>query len=285
MGPKAWLNARRRLDFLIVGAEKAGTTALYSYLRRLPDVYIPVNKELNFFDRDFRYNDGSDFSALHRWFVFAPQRCRWGEATPTYLMNPHCFERIRAYNPGIKIIALLRSPVRRAHSAWNYRRARLRDTRDFLTAMRVEIESGGDLGVARENKYRYARAGLYAAQIRQAKAVFAPENLLLIKYEEFSRDQAAWVGRAAAFIGSVATPVTRRIRRSNVWGYRAPLTRAEFDALLPFYLPDIAEVEALTGWNCDDWRRFESGPRGIDALGRTLASAHIITLHQPVARR
>lgn len=250
------MNARRRLDFLIIGAEKAGTTALFAYLRRLPDVYIPFNKELNFFDRD-RYGDGSDFSALHRWFLFAPKDSLMGEATPTYLMNPRCFERIRAYNPGMKIIALLRCPIRRAYSAWNYRRARFRDSRDFRTAIQVEIESGGDLTVARENKYRYVGAGLYSDQIRQAKSVFAPENLLLIKYEEFQRDQEKWVQQVAAFIGSSARVEIPKIRRANVWSYQAPLTREDFEYLLPHYAADITEVEKLTGWDCGDWRRFD----------------------------
>jgi hypothetical protein len=260
MSVKSWLNGRRRLDFLIIGAEKAGTTALFSYLRRLNDVYIPFNKELNFFDRA-RYGDGTDFSALHRWFLPAPAHCLIGEATPTYLMNPHCFERILAYNPSIKIVALLRNPVRRAYSAWNYRRARFRDSRDFQTAVDVEIESCGDLAVARENKYRYVSAGLYAPQIRRAQSVFAPGNLLLLKYEDFQRDQETWVRRVARFIGSSAPVRFPKVLRSNAWGYKAPLTRREFENLAPYYEADIAEVEQLTGWNCDDWRSFDRLPR------------------------
>lgn len=253
----SWLNRRRRLDFLVIGAEKAGTTALFSYLRRLPDVYIPFNKELNFFDRDWRYGDGTDFSDLHRWFIGAPKGTLLGEATPTYLMNPYCFERIQSYNPAIKIVAILRCPVRRAFSAWNYRRARLRDSRDFMTAVRVEVESGGSLAVARENKYRYVGAGMYADQIRQAKAVFAPENLMLIKYEDFNRNQETAVRQVAEFIGSKTRVELKQERRSNVWSYKAPLTKDQFDAVYPYYASNITEVEALTGWNCDDWRRFE----------------------------
>ena len=254
---RQWLHRRPRLDFLVIGAEKAGTTALFSYLRGLPDVYIPINKELNFFDRDQRYGDGSDFSALHRWFLLASPGRLLGEATPTYLMNPHCFQRIHEYNPAMKVVAILRSPVRRAYSAWNYRRARLRDSRDFSTATRVEIETGGSLAAARENKYRYVGAGLYADQIRRAQAAFGPDNLLLIKYEDFRRDQERWVRSVARFIGSDAEVKVPRIRRRNVWRYKAPMLRAEFEQLLPFYEADIAEVEALTGWDCADWRQFD----------------------------
>ena len=253
---KDWLNRRPRLDFVVAGAEKAGTTAMFSYLKRVPGVHIPLPKELNFFDRP-AWGDGTDFSKLHRWFVLAPKGAILGEATPTYLMNPECFPRIHEYNPEIKFLAILRSPIRRAFSAWNFRRVRYRDKRDFMTAVRVEMESGGDLAVARENKYRYMSAGLYASQIRAAREVFPAENILFIKFEDFNRDQETRVRQAARFIGAGDDFPFEKTRRTNVWKYKHRLTAEEFDELLPYYDRDIAEVETLTGWDCSDWRRYE----------------------------
>ena len=253
---KNWLNRRPRLDFLVVGAEKAGTTAMFSYLKRVPGVYIPLPKELNFFDRA-AWGDGTNFSHLHRWFVLAPKGAILGEATPTYLMNPECFPRIRSYNPDMRIIAILRSPIRRAFSAWNFRRVRYRDKRDFMTAVRVEIESQGDLSVARENKYRYMSAGLYAPQIRALRETFDDDQLLLIKFEDFNRDQETWVRKAAGFIGAADDFPFEGTRRPNAWKYKHRLEKDQFNELLPYYEDDISEVEALTGWDCSDWRRYE----------------------------
>lgn len=253
---KNWLNRRPRLDFLVVGAEKAGTTAMFSYLKRVPGVYIPLPKELNFFDRA-AWGDGTNFSHLHRWFVLAPKGAILGEATPTYLMNPECFPRIRSYNPDMRIIAILRSPIRRAFSAWNFRRVRYRDKRDFMTAVRVEIESQGDLSVARENKYRYMSAGLYAPQIRALRETFDDDQLLLIKFEDFNRDQETWVRKAAGFIGAADDFPFEGTRRPNAWKYKHRLEKDQFNELLPYYEDDILEVEALTGWDCSDWRRYE----------------------------
>ena len=253
---KNWLNRRPRLDFLVVGAEKAGTTAMFSYLKRVPGVYIPLPKELNFFDRA-AWGDGTNFSHLHRWFVLAPKGAILGEATPTYLMNPECFPRIRSYNPDMRIIAILRSPIRRAFSAWNFRRVRYRDKRDFMTAVRVEIESQGDLSVARENKYRYMSAGLYALQIRALRETFDDDQLLLIKFEDFNRDQETWVRKAAGFIGAADDFPFEGTRRPNAWKYKHRLEKDQFNELLPYYEDDISEVEALTGWDCSDWRRYE----------------------------
>ena len=252
---RAWLTARPRLGFVIVGAEKAGTSALFYYLRRVPGLYGPILKELNFFSRDDRYGDGSDLSALHRWFLLAPKGAILGEASPSYLANPWCLARIRDYNRDIKVIALLRSPVVRAFSAWNFRRARLRDKRDFMTAVEVELASGGDLRVARENKYRYVETGRYRAQLRELFRVFPRENVLVMKYEAFNRDQPEHVRAAVRFVGGPERFEMPRYRRVNAWGYDRKLTRAEFERLLPIYEDDIRAVEAETGWDCADWRR------------------------------
>lgn len=253
--PARYFAATPRLNFLIVGAEKAGTSALFDYLRRAPGIYGPINKELNFFDRDDRYGDGTDLTPLHRWFLMAPKDAIRGEASPSYLKHPHCFQRIRDYNPDMKIIAILRSPVRRAFSAWNFRRARLRDKRDFMTAVRVELESGGDLSVARENKYRYIGTGRYAAQLRELFKVFPRENILLMKYEDFTRDQPRYVRDAVRFIGGPDDIDVPKMRKVNVWRYDRKLTASEFLEILPHYEDDIRAVEEMTGWDCSDWRR------------------------------
>lgn len=252
---RAYLSARPRLGFVIVGAEKAGTSALFAYLRRAPGLWGPVLKELNFFDRDDRWGDGTDFSALHRWFLTAPRGAILGEATPSYLKNPWCLQRIRDYNPEIRVIAMLRSPVVRAFSAWNFRRARLRDSRDFMTAVRVEIGSGGDLAVARENKYRYVASGHYGPQLAELLRVFPRDQVLLLKYEDFQRDQVGHVREAVRFVGGPDDHRIPAVRRVNVWGYNRSLGRDEFLELLPHYESDIAAVEAATGWDCSDWRR------------------------------
>ncbi len=264
---RAYLSNRRRLDFVIAGAEKAGTTALFAYLRRVPGIYMPFIKEMHFFDRDDRYRP-DDFARVHKWFLLAPRNALLGEATPTYFMNTGSFRRLHDYNPDIKVIAILRSPVRRAYSAWNYRRVRLRDKRDFMTAVRVEVETGADITIARENKYRYIGGGRYAEQIREARLVFPPENLMILKYEDFTRDQVATVREVVRFLGGPADVAIARVRRVNAWRYNRPLSKAEFDAILPLYEDDIAEVEALTGWDCSDWRRFEGSAASADAVDR-----------------
>jgi Sulfotransferase family len=122
------------LDFLVVGAAKAGTTSLHEYLRTHPELYLPEVKEQVFFTRDEAYESGWDaFAAVA--FHGAPEDRRWGMATPHYLAGPVIWRestireveapahlvtarRIARQFPDLKLIALLRDPVERAISSY-----------------------------------------------------------------------------------------------------------------------------------------------------------------------
>jgi hypothetical protein len=101
-------------DFLICGAQKAGTTALTFYLRNHPGIFIPWKKELHFFDADFNFNKGLDFYT--RQFAGASQAQVTGEGTPIYMYLNKIPGRIAPALPGIKLIFILRNPVDRAWS-------------------------------------------------------------------------------------------------------------------------------------------------------------------------
>jgi hypothetical protein len=109
--------------FLIIGAQKAGTTALSLYLAQHPQVIPASIKEIDFFGCETRFEKGVDF--YHSHFIF-PQRSEsffqdyvTFEGSPHYLLNEFAAKRIHSYNSSIKIIAILRNPVDRAFSAWN----------------------------------------------------------------------------------------------------------------------------------------------------------------------
>lgn len=109
-----------RPRFLIIGAQKCGTVALFRYLSKHPKI-IPANKkEISFFDQDNLYSRGQAW--YHNHFPL-PHRfgrdCISFEATPEYLYYPLSAERIFSYDHHIKLIVLLRDPVERAFSAWN----------------------------------------------------------------------------------------------------------------------------------------------------------------------
>lgn len=103
-------------DLLIVGAQKAGTTALFNYLDARPGFVGAQRKELRFFNRDERYARGVEW---YEQFFDARRPGVKFEATPEYLYHPAVPERIHAHYPDVRIVMLLREPVARAYSAWN----------------------------------------------------------------------------------------------------------------------------------------------------------------------
>ena len=202
----AW---NRGPDFLVVGAEKAGTTALFRYLSRHPRLTSSVVKETYFFSpeafRGWNHNPEYPFYDRLKNEAFDPVPRRWArrwyheqfpvprpgrfglrfEATPGYLYYPLTPRRIHAYRPGMKLIALLRDPVERAYSAWNMfhriadpEHVQLRETRDFDHAVREELDQIDRIPLTAGRDY--VRRGLYHAQLRRYLQYFPGRQLHLV---------------------------------------------------------------------------------------------------------
>src|SRR5690242_15600876 len=126
-----------RVDFVVGGVQKAGTTALHDFLAQHPHVALLRDQALHFFDKEENFGpsltgvSSPDYDVLHG--NFDPPR-NWkiaGEVTADYLYYPRALERIAAYNPGMKLIVSLRNPIDRAFSQWNMRRAKGREALPF----------------------------------------------------------------------------------------------------------------------------------------------------------
>src|ERR1700721_2434582 len=134
-------------DFLVIGAPKAGSTALHAALAQHPGLYMSTVKEPKFFLTDGppparggagggqnppAHVGGAGYEGL---FAPAPPGALRGEATPLYLHDPEAMKRIHALVPQAKLIAVLRDPVERAHSNWTHlRSAGLEPIDDFVAA-------------------------------------------------------------------------------------------------------------------------------------------------------
>ena len=115
--PLHWLSARatrgmRQLpDFIGIGAMKAGTTSLATYLFRHPSVGPPRRKEIHYFDSpEFQLGEG--WYRAH--FPVRRPGMLTGEASPYYLTPPPCPRRVHALVPGARLVVMLRNPVDRA---------------------------------------------------------------------------------------------------------------------------------------------------------------------------
>ena len=200
--------ARPLPDFLILGAQKAGTTALYAYLRWHPGLTGPAWKEVSYFDRHYRR--GARWYRGH--FPLRPGDRVVGEASPGYLFHPLAPSRVKATVPEARLIVLLRDPVDRALSHYYHEVALGREPLTFEQAIEAEPERtrGEEERLSREPDYfshtwwdyTYLARGRYAEQLERWLAVFPREQLLVLASDELAAEPGQTFARVLEFLGA-----------------------------------------------------------------------------------
>lgn len=194
-----WLQAKRgyerlRPAFLIIGAEKAGTTSLFRYLAYHPKIVEPLRKEILYFqaawDRPFAWYL-AHFPRADR----VPPGVMTGEASPSYLFDPLVPERVARFLPEVKIIALLRNPIARAISHYYHKvNKKVGESCGLVECLLAEgMQLRPDLTDRLVSEYGLTRERLYAV----ANTVRLPTYIqrgfyadqLLNWYKHFDRDQ------------------------------------------------------------------------------------------------
>ena len=208
---RATASARPLPDFLIIGAQKAGTTALYAYLRRHPAITGPSWKEVSYFDR--HYGRGE---AWYRGNFPNRVRARGklvGEASPSYIFHPLGPERVKALVPEARLVALVRHPVDRALSHYHHEVALGREPLRFEDALDAEEDRlrGEEERLAADPSYfsrawwshAYKSRGRYAEQLERWLAVFPREQLLILPSEDLGGEPERTHARVLDFLGVV----------------------------------------------------------------------------------
>ena len=198
-------------DFIIAGAMRAGTTALGRALAEHPEIFMCTPKEPSFFaarlgslqfcgpgDQGFVQENVGEWAAYQRLFDGAGDRVR-GEASAMYLAVPGVASEIRARCPEVKLVFILRDPVERARSAWQYLRGRGRERlRDFTAALAAEDER-------RARGYGaiwwYVGASRYQVGLAEYVRTFPSSQLLVLSTEELRRDPAGTMLSVCRFLG------------------------------------------------------------------------------------
>lgn len=198
--------AGRAPDFFIVGHPKCGTTALYEMLRRHPQIYMPDLKETRFFARELHPRSPASLpDSLEAYLALfepaGPDR-RAGEASPSYLRSSHAAGRIAQLRPDARIIAIFREPasfIRSLHM--ELLRDNVETERDLRTALAREGERSRREELARHPGLVYSQYVRYAEQLRRYADAFPREQLLVLVYDDFRRDNAATVRSVLRFLG------------------------------------------------------------------------------------
>lgn len=249
-------------DFIIIGAQKCGTTSLYNYLALHPCVRRASKKELHFFDHHFQRGVAWYRQNFPTWMekVYARlargQRMVTGEASPYYIIHPHAPRRIRKVLPGVRLIALLRNPVDRAYSHyWHSVRTGLENLpfEEALEAESARLESElkrlkADGGYRSEPHvaFSYLSRGLYVDQLRIWYSLFPAERILVVASEELYAEAPAVYQRVLRFLGLPAWELPAYSRYNE--GGEYPAMQADTRRrLLDYFAPKNEELYEFLG--------------------------------------
>jgi hypothetical protein len=202
-------------DFLVIGAPKAGSTALHAALARHPALFLSPVKEPKYFMLDGRrparadHRGPGDAHSAREWvwrrdryealFDAAPAGVLKGESTPFYLWDRAAQRRIRRAVPEVRLIAIVRDPVDRAYSNWAHLWSDgLETIPDLIEACAAE-EARVRRGFA--PFWRYKELGRYGEQLEHLYTLFPREQVHVLRYKELVDDPRATLDRIAAFLG------------------------------------------------------------------------------------
>ncbi|MGH9156428.1 MAG: sulfotransferase family protein [Acidimicrobiales bacterium] len=204
-------------DFLVIGAQRAGTSSLYKWLEAHPNVVASLRKETEYLSARWDKGEGwyrGHFPSRLRRSAEASLRGRQittFEASPNYLFHPQAPARAAGLLPDARLVALLRDPVERAFSQYQHEVRAGREDLSFEEALDREPDrlAGEEERMAADAGYRsfewerhsYAARGRYAPQLRRWMEGYPPERLLVVHSADLYTDTEATYLRILAFLG------------------------------------------------------------------------------------
>jgi hypothetical protein len=192
-------------NFIIIGAQRGGTTSLYHYITKHPKIIPALQKEIHFFDINYKKGVSWYQSQFRQNFsfrlIFKKKKIKehiTGEASPYYIYHPHVPKRISKIIPDVKLLALLRNPIERAFSHYHHERSMGVEKMSFEDAIKEEPKRlKGELEkmLSDENYYSfnhqnfsYLDRGIYIDQLVRWEKFFPKKQILILSSEEFYSD-------------------------------------------------------------------------------------------------
>jgi hypothetical protein len=214
-------------NFLIIGAAKSGTSALYTYIKQHPEIFMSTPKELRYFsytgphasglDKNFVHEGVTSLGEYEQCFESVKNEKIIGEASPMYLYIDGTAERIKEKIPNVKMLAIIRNPVYRAFSAYTHA---LRDWKEqaksFQEALELEqerIDAGWGM------LWHYTKAGFYHEQLSRYFRVFDSEQMKVVLYDDLISNVTALLKEIYSFLGVDPKFVADTSSRPNVSGF------------------------------------------------------------------
>jgi len=247
-------------DFIIIGAQKCGTTSLYHNLTKHPNVAPCFVKEVHYFDVHFE--KGRAWYQSHfpsRPYKYAKQAANQpivtGESSPYYLFHPLVPQRVSELLPHVKLIAMLRNPIERAYSHYHHEVRKGFETLSFQEAIEKEHErllgehekllANDGYSSFNHRHFSYLARGIYVDQLANWMKWFPKDQLLIEKAEDFYRDSRSAMQRIAGFLELKGQgPIEHS--KYNSFSY-PPMDAAMRSYLIDFFKPHNQRLSVLLG--------------------------------------
>ena len=237
-------------NFIIIGAQKSGTTSLENYIAQHPQVIPAIKKETHFWYRDF--DKGINWYLAHFPPIPKSEKFITGEATPNYLENYQSAERIYDVFSEVKLLVILRNPVDRAFSQYNHWIRLNWDDRSFETAINSELE------ILRKNPEKpqgdknywqqpgnYIGRGIYVEFLKQWLVVFPREQILILKGENLYQKPVETMKQVFQFL-ELPEHQLSEYRKLNPGNY-SPINDEMRQKLSEYFQPHNQRLEEYLG--------------------------------------
>lgn len=243
------------VNFVVAGAQKSGTRAIANFLSQHPEIGLSqkTRPEPHFFDWGFKGPEPDAASDRHQKYhaMFTHESLAQvtGDITPAYLYCTDALSRIRAYNPAMKIIVILRNPIDRAYSQWVMQTETGRETRAFLPALMHEFRTFHTVGQHRN--FSYVQRGFYDGQIARLQNLFPPEQCLILRTEDLLNDHTKTLLRVFTLLGvsTMNFPPPDLVHSRNY----PPISPYVRRILKAVFRRDIRRLEVRLDWDCSSW--------------------------------
>ena len=205
----SWEEENVRPNFLIVGAPKCGTTAMWRYLQQHPDIFLSPRKDMHYFgsDLDFRVRTRFSKDEYEAFFSDSNEQAR-GEASVWYLFSKNAAEEIYEYDPKMNIIIMLRDPIPLMYAHYTQMRLNALGDEDISTfeeALAAEPARKRGQRIPKHNTLPsallYTEIGRLSVQIQRYLDVFPQEQILFLFQEDMGKNMEAVYRQTLDFLG------------------------------------------------------------------------------------
>jgi len=247
--------SRSPIDFIAVGAQKAGTRALRNYLSCHPDIGLHEAQEAHYFDDERHFGaPAATHDAYEARFPTPRSDLVRGEVTPVYMYWRNAMQRIWTYNPHVRLIVLLRNPIERAFSHWNMERSWQNEPLAFYDALLAERARCRECLPVQNIHYSYVDRGFYSEQLRRIWSFFPEPQVHVMRSDHLRRDPQTTLMSMGRFLGIDTSPfaaVNPAVRHVGL--YAEPMDSRALGFLRKMFEFEIRELERMLSWDLSEW--------------------------------